>query len=323
VVAWLPGQGARQWLHDAADHVIEERRLDRAGRLATTTHHRYDAAGRPTQHEVRDAQGQPQQTHRLRYEGAHLSEDADDVQLRRFEYDAAGRVTRTTVQIKDEQGRTAFIATLASTYDATTGEVSARRLADGSVMHVQRAADTGVAQHITLQSAFWSSVIERIVPWLPGAWVTTLQKWLPQQIVAANIAFHPYNGITNYIQGNGMETDKRFDIAGRLQALQVKGHDDLAAQTLRYDVGRRIRGIEDSTVKDRFDYDGFGRLKVAAQPMTIATQMPPYIERDAQGRTLADGSYRYTYTPQGQVQTLSTSMASGWPGIATTPMGNG
>jgi YD repeat-containing protein len=55
VLAWLPGQGARAWTHDAADHPILEQRFDRKTQVASTTRSAYDPAGRLTERTTLEA----------------------------------------------------------------------------------------------------------------------------------------------------------------------------------------------------------------------------------------------------------------------------
>lgn len=54
--------------------------------------------------------------------------------MRRLEYDGTGRVVRTVLEIKDAQGRTAYATAFGSSFDAASGELRTRMLADGRVM---------------------------------------------------------------------------------------------------------------------------------------------------------------------------------------------
>jgi RHS repeat-associated protein len=305
VAAWLPGQGTRQWQYDAAGHVIIKRHVDAKGRMAATWRFNYDAAGRQTRYIVLDASNKAVQYLKRRYEGAHLREESDDVQTLRYDYDAAGRVSRTTVELKDEQGSVAYSGVLATAYDPATTQTSSRTLIDGSTMLIERGANQ-MAQKISLQGPFWSKFSAQLARWLPDHWSAKIQRWLPQQTVVADIGFHPYDGITGYRQGNGIQTGKRFDIAGRLQALEVKGQAPVAAQTLRYQAGPRIRSMEDRTDKREYIYNGFGMLRADAGFTKAVLQAPPKIERDGQGRAVYDGRYRYAYTPAGQIEVAAT-----------------
>ncbi|MDQ6662078.1 MAG: hypothetical protein M3Z24_14080, partial [Chloroflexota bacterium] len=113
-------------------------------------------------------------------------------------------------------------------------------------MRIERSAETGVASRITLQSAFWARLHERLTRWLPGSFAGTVRGWLPQTPIVQDIAFHPYNGITGYTQGNGIATHKDFDIAGRLTAIKVGNEQS----TFSYGVGPRIRTLAEQS-KDR------------------------------------------------------------------------
>jgi RHS repeat-associated protein len=319
VVAVLPGQGARLWKYDAIDHVLAEQRLDRKAQAASTTRSDYDAGGRLVRRITIGADGKTHQTITRTYEGARLQEESDDAQTTRYEYDAAGHVARTLVTLKTEQGTPVYKGTLQAQHDPSTGEVSSRRLADGEVMRIERKPGSQTAERITLQSALWADEHERLGRWLPRTVATTMQGWLPRTLVAGNIAFHPFNGITGYNQGNGVATRKGFDIAGRLTALEVAGtRENFTVQSLGYGVGPRIRAIDEATpapIKTRYEYTGFGALKptneVGPTKTAFGAATPSTaIDLDAQGRTTSDGTYRYTYTASGQVETVSASNGS-------------
>ena len=165
-------------------------------------------------------------------------------------------------------------------------------------MRIERSEKTGVARTIALQGPAWAQVREHVPNFM--------EAWLPSTTLLSKLGFHPFNGITGYAQGNGISTSRGFDIAGRLTALKV---EQLSDQTLSYEVGPRIRGIEDkvSTYKASFDYSGFGALKQnPALVRTSAGEFSEQAERDALGRTASDAHLRYTYTASGHVETVST-----------------
>jgi RHS repeat-associated protein len=316
VVSGLPGQGARLWTYDAANRLLLEQRLDRNAQVASRVRSRYDAAGRLTERVIEDAQRKTVQSALRRYDGVRLAEETDDTQTRRFGYDEAGRVSQTTVVLRDDKGLSVFKTTLRTRYDPATGEPSARTLADSQVMGIERRETDQTAQRITLQSAFWDRVAARLDEWLPASTAIALQRWLPKTDVVHDINFHPYNGIVGYTQGNGMSTLKSFDIAGRMTALKVGGQGHVTVQSLGYDIGPRIRTLAERATgplfESRYDYTGFGALKSdpVAAPMRTAFSdgaTTQGIERDAQGRAAGDGTLRYGYTANGQLETITSA----------------
>jgi YD repeat-containing protein len=166
VLAWLPGQGMRQWTYDAANRMLQEVRLDRHAKLAAKVLVRRDAAGREIERDVTDAQGSIVQKHHLHYEGALLAEDSDNTQTLRYRYDEAARVSSTRIELKDEQGHVVYQTELGYDYDNQTSELRRRTLADGSTMRIERGAAL-VAQRMSVQGAFWSGVERMLRDWLP------------------------------------------------------------------------------------------------------------------------------------------------------------
>jgi RHS repeat-associated protein len=231
-----------------------------------------------------------------------LKTRSDDAQDQRFEHDEAGRITATTITLKDDNARSVFTTTLHTKYDAQ-GQPIAKTLADGQALRIERDAATGVARQLTLQSARWARVHERLAHWLPATWAATARGWLPQDSVVRDIAFHPYNGITGLTHGNGLHTSKQFDIAGRLTALNA-GTDRLS---YGYGAGPRIRKLGDKTL----EYTGFGQLKEQDTARVIKTATNAAagmakLEFDNLGRIVNDGVNRYTFTADGQVRSVST-----------------
>ena len=72
---------------------------------------------------------------------------------------------------------------------------------------------------------------------LPSALMLKARGLERAQPILSGIRAHPFNGITNFINGNGLATERRYDSAGRLTALVTNGLLDF-----RYDypVGPRI-----------------------------------------------------------------------------------
>lgn len=185
----------------------------------------------------------------------------------------------------------------------------------GRVLRTRRTdAQHGASpQALTLQSVWAAWVqdgIERIVP--PSLAQTLLQA-LPAQAVAHDIEIDPLDGLTGYTAGNGLKTTRAFDLAGRQVELKT---EKISAMTYRYGVGPRIRAIErqepdqPGLVKTSYDYQGFGRLVPQGAPARMVKTAQRQVEppqRDEQGRFTHDGRLRYTYTPAGQVETVSTS----------------
>lgn len=297
VLAYLPDHGVRLLSHDAGGRTTRVRILGRNAKSASTVRLEYDAAGRLLRRVAADAEGRVRQTVQRRYEGARLVEEDDDVQTRRLTYDPAGQVVATEVVFKDETGKVAYATTLHADYDEL-GQARKRTLADGRVMRLQRDPATGVVTDMTVQDAFWARVHDHVPAFM--------QRWLPTRRVVQDLRFHPFNGVTAYSHGNGVQTVKQFDIAGRVTELKVSG---VSSQRLRYAIGPRIRGLDDqvTATKASYDYDGFGALK-EAQPSVLRAALAPArsaVEFDSQGRTVADGMHRYVYNPSGQVETVT------------------
>ncbi|WP_158229168.1 DUF6765 family protein [Collimonas sp. PA-H2] len=317
----LPDYGNKTSRYDMRDRMI---RLDQAD--GSSIAFSYDLAGRMIQKTTTSAGAAKVSTVSLRYQGNRLMEVTDPVQTTAYAYDAAGRIAQTRITI-DRQSYT-----LATTYDPRTGEPSTQRLADGQVMRIERDKATQVARSISLQgerSAGMAAQIEKLPSWLQWA-----KAVLPKQAVVAEIGFSPYNGLTGYTQGNGIKTAKGFDIAGRLTSLKIgDGRNSIASWSYDYGVGPRIRALQAAAgtqtnasgniVKASYDYSGFGALKPAAplfhlqKTAVSADSMARSIrnQRDALGRSVDDGQYRYSYTPEGQIETV-TDAKSGAP-VAT------
>jgi RHS repeat-associated protein len=302
VLQWRPEQGLTTRVFDAAGHVVREALRDRVAQAAGHSEQGFDAAGRLLWRRTFDNKSALLQTTNYTYEGVRLKTRSDDAQDQRFEHDEAGRITATTITLKDDNARSVFTTTLHTKYDAQ-GQPIAKTLADGQALRIERDAATGVARQLTLQSARWARVHERLAHWLPATWAATARGWLPQDSVVRDIAFHPYNGITGLTHGNGLHTSKQFDIAGRLTALNA-GTDRLS---YGYGAGPRIRKLGDKTL----EYTGFGQLKEQDTARVIKTATNAAagmakLEFDNLGRIVNDGVNRYTFTADGQVRSVST-----------------
>ncbi|MFC5475459.1 DUF6765 family protein [Paraherbaspirillum soli] len=298
----LADYGNKTARYDVRDRMLELVQAD-GSRIA----YRYDLAGRLTEKTTTAAGSAKAATVSMRYQGNRLIEITDPVQRTAYSYDAAGRIAQTRITLGE------YSYTLATTYDARTGQPSTQRLADGREMQIERDPATQVARNIKLQGERMAAIAHRIDQ-LPS-WLHWLKAALPQQTVVAGIGFHPYNGVTGYAQGNGIQTAKGFDIAGRLTSVKI-GADRNSIADWRYDygVGPRIRALQAANasggiVKTGYDYTGFGALK------PFAAARNPRNERDALGRIVDDGHYRYGYTPEGQIETV-TDAKSGKP-VAT------
>jgi RHS repeat-associated protein len=309
------GRVVRQNLRD---HGQKNARYDEADRLLQITnadgsHTRYgwDTAGRLLKKSYVDANDQLLAQTTLIYQGRLLVQAQDPAQTTTYRYDALGRPTDEAVTLA---GLSVPLRT-ATAYDEHTGLIQARTLADGRVLRTRRTdAQHGASpQALTLQSVWAAWVqdgIERIVP--PSLAQTLLQA-LPAQAVAHDIEIDPLDGLTGYTAGNGLKTTRAFDLAGRLVELKT---EKISAMTYRYGVGPRIRAIErqepdqPGLVKTSYDYQGFGRLVPQGAPARMVKTAQRQVEppqRDEQGRFTHDGRLRYTYTPAGLVETVSTS----------------
>ena len=121
-------------------------------------------------------------------ERGRLVHEKDDAQTTAYAYDRSGRLVSTRIEIEDEQGQAAPATTLRTAY-GPDGEPEAKTLADGRTMRIERTEATGTAKRIALQSAFWAAAHERIGQWLPESIAPPLQRLLPQDDIARDIAF--------------------------------------------------------------------------------------------------------------------------------------
>jgi RHS repeat-associated protein len=303
---WRPEQGLTTYRlkdGDGAGNWRRSKQRDRTGQLAVHREQDFDAAGRLLEQRTVDLKGTVLQRVRYQYQGLRLSHQSDDAQDMHYRYDPAGRVVATTLTLKDERGQAVFTTTLETEFDAQ-GQPMAKTLADGQTLRIERDTATGMAKHLALQSNIWAKVHTQAQQSLPASWAAAVQGWLPRQTVVQQVAFHPYNGITGFTLGNGLVMNKQFDIAGRMTRLNI------GAEALNYDygVGSRVRKINDQA----FEYDGFGQLKdpsttsivkTATDGLTVNTQLAK-MQLDSLGRVVNDGINRYSFTADGQVQTV-------------------
>ncbi|WP_265583946.1 RHS repeat domain-containing protein [Chitinimonas koreensis] len=237
----LPDHGLKMARYDLADRLTEQVQAD-----GSRTEYRYDAAGRLILKAARPApaaggKAGPWSATMLRYQGARLVEVRDPAQLTEYAFDDAGRIAATTVSLLGTDGRPVARYATAARYDMRTGEPSSQTLADGRVLEIGRDPATQAARSVTLRGAL-ASRLHGLVAALPG-WMQGLQRMIPSTDVATGIRFHPFDGIGGYRQGNGVETAKRFDSAGRLTRIEV-GTAQAQVFGARYDYGVGRRSVQ-------------------------------------------------------------------------------
>ncbi|MFZ6864508.1 DUF6765 family protein, partial [Undibacterium sp. Ji67W] len=315
-VTWqaLADHGNKTATYDAANHLTSITNAD-----GSSVHYVWDHAGHLLQKRYLDAKAALLSKTDLSYQGQVLSRAIDPQQTTDYRYDALARPIAEQMTL---QG-------LATPYTTTTrydshGLITARMLADRRVLRTHR---TDIAHGTSTDSLLLQrpgvAWIEDQIDRLFGERAAQLaEKILPSQSIASNITIDPFNGLSAYTVGNGIQTNKTFDLAGRLTTLHIDH-----VQNLQYDygVGPRITTIKtaptnksSALIKTDYHYQGFGRLQ-PAMPMQSdgkdrkaetdnttnnvtnnATNTTTHY--DQLGRTTDDGSYRYTYTPAGQIE---------------------
>ena len=327
----LPAHGRKTAFYDVADHLTALVNADGSG-----VQYVWDNAGHLLQKTYRNAPSDktwqttahaPSATDHqttLHYQGSVLKAATDPMQSTQYRHDAMGRVVEETIQLA---GLPKPITTRTH-YDPDTGLVSARTLADGRVLRIQRSdiSQGATPTRLYLQSPWVSRVQDLLDAWLPRNLSSYLGDMMPAQTLASDIRIDPFDGLSSYTSGNGLQTHHQFDIAGRL--LEIKT-DNVMTQRFRYATGPRIiqqettRTLTDTphrTHQTSYAYRNAGQLQVASsspgpfEVMTsaallvdesIAPPTPnPQVTRDPLGRTLSDAHYRYTYTPAGQLHTV-------------------
>ena len=318
----LPDHGVKTALYDVHDRLTALINAD-----GSRVQYQWDAAGRLLRKAYLDGQNKEASQTTLSYQGLLLSRASDPHQTTDYRYDALGRPIGERITLT---GLSTPLNT-ATRYDPETGLIAARTLADGHVLRTQRvdAAHGASPKALSLQQPWAAWLQDQLDDWLPRRTAVWLARFIPAQAVASDIHIDPFDGLQSYRTGNGLLTQKQFDIAGRLTRLAIQGVADL---TYGYGVGPRIRTVNQTSgnakgpdTEARYDYQGFGRLvdREARQPSLIKAsyggdvpdQAPSSADAkpdarsdrqvDAQGRTLFDGRLRYTYTPAGQVEQIS------------------
>lgn len=323
----LPDHGLKTALYDASNRLVALRSAD-----GSTVNYHYDHAGRLLGKTYRDAAGVMVGNTTINYRGIWIDTATDPAQTTRYRFDALGRPSGESITL---QGLATSLTT-GIAYDTTTGLVRARTLADGRVLRTQRndPSQGASATALTLQTpaaAWLHDAIERVAP---RSVAQVLVKALPSQRIASDLRLDPFDGLLGYTAGNGIKTHRQFDIAGRMTALNISR---VAQFKYQYGAGPRIQGIDvqgqqepASWASTRFDYDGFGALarplpsspKAAAAQASQTARNPQsqpgsksaaisgaivHLQRDALGRAAHDGRYHYTYTPAGQIETVSNA----------------
>jgi RHS repeat-associated protein len=292
----LPDHGSKTARYDAAGRIIEIVNAD-GSRIGYT----YDVFGRLTSKTIFDAQGKTLDSVRLAYQGRLLAERRDGAQTSHYRYDALGRMIGETIQLA---GLDQPLLT-ATRYDPDTGLVVARKLIDGRLMRIERGdpATGAAARSLTLQAGWVAAIQDWAGEHLSESVGAVLGRWLPSEPVVAAIVIDPFDGLASYTAGNGIETKRSYDIAGRLTKLDIQ---KVGQYNYRYGNGPRVRSIDGPNSHADYHYAGFGRLVQSAEagPKLVKAEYNVPV-RDALGRTLADRDFRYTYTAQGQIDTVS------------------
>jgi RHS repeat-associated protein len=330
----LADHGDKLAHYDAGDRLTKLIHADQS-----SVHYRYDTRGRLIQKQYQEASGVNQGTTTLSYKGAMLKTSVDPEQTIQFNYDSLGRRTSESVRIKGL--RQTFHTTLR--YDAITGLLIHRGLANDQVMEISRdSANAGASVNaIRLQSSAVAWLLRQSENHLSRNLHNTLTRHLPVNIIAENVRIDPFDGLKSFKAGNGLNTERSFDIAGRLTTQAI---DKVGTTRYGYQVGPRLRVIEKLQTPEKFshenlppvtsapsaisttlDYSGFGAMlpgeaktsglvKVALatnaptlqSPISFATKEP---ESDVLGRVVNDGRFLYAYTARGQVAEVRDSQS--------------
>jgi RHS repeat-associated protein len=327
-----------------ADHGDKLAHYDEAGRLIKLTHadqssvnYLYDIRSRLLQKRYEDAKGVNQGQTNLSYEGALLSTATDPEQTTQIQYDSLGRKVSESVQIRG----LAQVFKTSQSYDLRTGLISQRNLANGQALQISRqpAELGGGVQAMRLVPATAAWLQTQAKAHLPINLAEKLGAYLPVQTVVEDLQVDPFDGLKSFKSGNGVNTERSFDLAGRMTMQAV---DKVGSTRYLYEVGPRIRSIElfntdtksghliQAALPSRqtFAYSGFGALldnrpssggllKVAlsateaslspAKTQSGATLLGPTPKkvaestRDILGRLVNDGRFKYRYTPRGQI----------------------
>ena len=269
VIEYSPDHGLRTLEYDAANRLTAT--TDGSG---STVRFDYDAGGRL----LRRVDGKGNVLVTYHHEGRLEAGSDTPLQRRRLSRDALGRVIETRTAFTALPGRWYAVG---RHFSSQTGLVERLYLADGSTLVLDRGP--------ALDGAMITAAYRHTARW--GGWERTAQRWLPASIAAwlasrnrtaivSDLTHHPFQGLTGFRSGNGVETRRRFDRAGRLLGMTIAGPggliDDL---TYRYGTGPAIRAIErgadalraGATVAGyRYRYDAFGHLRhadlIAAEP---------------------------------------------------------
>ncbi len=320
----LPEHGHQSLTYDEAGRIVEI--VDAGG---GKTVYGYDAAGRLLSSGRADGTA----TVAYAYEGNQLVSVDDPAQSTRYSRDAFGRVVQTRVLLSGMDGGPKVLSTVR---DPDTGLVTDLGLADGQSVHLVRnsAQAAGDVRQLKLRSAFWTSMMARLRPWLPSETAHRIEGLVPGAIVAEDIEVHPFNGLARLRHGNGMLLTRRFDLAGRTSRLRSAGVHGVAIDwRYGYGAGPRMRTIEAQGQSSqggalyprlqRFDYDALGVLRTATEPAGPGAQPgitltsadghrdQPTVKRDALGRVILDGHFRYAYTASGQVREVRDARNGG------------
>jgi RHS repeat-associated protein len=327
----LPDHGDKFASYDNADRLIKLTHADQS-----SVQYQYDHGGRLLKKHYEDPKTRAQNETVLSYEGVLLKNARDPEQSTETHYDSLGRKTGESVQLK---GLSQIFHTR-QRYDPKTGLMIERELANGQMMRISREAVTQGAsvEAVYLRSENLTWLINQARQYLPIGVSTRIVQMFPDQTLIENIRVDPFDGLTSYRAGNGINSARTFDRAGRLTKQVI---ERVSTTSYEYQVGPRIRAIEQNRpddlitlassptqVRTQFEYSGFGALlqkNTTSNLLTIAmnsersrkefaltdgsTNLPAIRKlvapvRDASGRTIDDGYYRYSYSSRGQLSEL-------------------
>jgi RHS repeat-associated protein len=282
----------------------------------TKVWYEWDYAGRLTTKRYSDARGKDAGKTTLAYQGNLLIRATDPNQASQYEFDALGRLVSETITLT---GLTKPIVTRTG-YSTDTGLVSAKVLADGRLLRHHRTDATRGAQveSLTLQKPWVARLYSSFEGTVLHDLAKPMLKVFADQVIAQNIKVDAFDGLKQWTSGNGILSEKRFDIAGRLTQFKV---DKVSTLQYDYEVGPRITAIRDASTsntpfkKATYAYEGFGMLQADGAPTLVKANTPALTlglttnknrtQFDDLGRTISDERFKYSYTIAGQVEAVS------------------
>jgi RHS repeat-associated protein len=314
-VVWisLADHGQRWARYDEASRLVEARHAD-----GTLVRYVRDGLGRLIKKDTVEPTATDTVT--LRYFGSQLVEVNDAAQRSEFRYDEAGRLAERRVTIhavdaaKAAGTRSPGTYSVRYAYDPTTGRRVGQQLADGRTLFTDFDAKTGAPSAVRLSA---NNLIDRLVSLWGGKTGTRL---------VSGIELHPFNGVIAAIAGNGVRTERAYDIAGRLTKISIEGVTQLG---YKYGAGNQIRAQRQEwmrpldaqgAINASYRYGSRGQWHDSGQgteqgPRMVKTFNTPVgsaegdVRVDLRGQIVADGSRRYRYDGQGRLVQVSEASA--------------